>query len=204
MYIASYDMFEGIIYYILIYAMFGSLQGSEAMDPESARQFPFREELRAIFDARLQRLMSHTSAELEQNINLARSDDDDSSILGTSHIAQEDAGKIPKRKRKVGSSSNRRGGVVEILEELMRLQERMEAEWCKEEEAREVERVAREREWRETVVAMEMERLEAERRWREVEEQRRSRDEARAERRDALISALLHRLLHGGGGGHCP
>lgn len=191
-----------------MYAMFGSLQGSEAMDPESSRQFPFLEELRAIFDARLQRLMSHSSAELEKNVIPARSysDDDDSSMLGASHIAQEDAGKRPKRKRKrkVGRSGNRRGGVVEMLEEFMRRQERMEAEWCKEEEAREVERAAREREWRETVAAVERERLEAERRWREAEEQRRSREEARAERRDALISALLHRLLHGDGGGHRP
>lgn len=170
------------------------------MDPESAQQFPFREELRAIFDARLQRLMSHSSAELEKNVPArSYSDDDDSSMLGASHIAQEDAGKRPKRKRKVGSGSTS-GGVVEMLEDFMRRQERMEGEWCKEEEAREVERAARDREWREKVEAMERERLEAERRWREVEEQRRSREEARAERRDTLISALLHRLLHGNGG----
>jgi hypothetical protein len=49
-------------------------------------------------------------------------------------------------------------------------------------------------EWRQTMEALENERIMMEQRWREREEQRRIRDEARAEKRDALITALLNRL----------
>ncbi|RVW84922.1 hypothetical protein CK203_039525 [Vitis vinifera] len=56
------------------------------------------------------------------------------------------------------------------------------------------ERRAKEMEWRQTMEALENERIMMDRRWREREEQRRMREDARSERRDALITALLNKL----------
>lgn len=70
----------------------------------------------------------------------------------------------------------------------------MEMQWLKAYEAKEEERRIKEMEWRQTMEALENERLMMERRWREREEQRRIREEARAEKRDALITALLNKL----------
>ena len=49
-------------------------------------------------------------------------------------------------------------------------------------------------EWRQTMEALENERMMMDSGWREREEQRRMREEARAEKRDALITALLNKL----------
>lgn len=178
------------------------------MDPESARQFPFREELRAIFDARMQRLMWQAAAggqdqddskkknKSKKSARFLISDDDES-------ILEQDknniANSVKKRKIMPGESCSS-DGVVEMVEELLRRQGRMEMEWCREEEAREAERTAKEADWRRAVQALERERMAAEQRWREAEEQRRDREEARAERRDALITALINSLLQYAGG----
>ncbi|CAO1939646.1 unnamed protein product [Urochloa humidicola] len=65
-----------------------------------------------------------------------------------------------------------------------------------------MERQARERaffeeQWRQSMQRMERERLVMEQAWMEREEQRRAREEDRAQRRDALLTNLLTRLLHG-------
>jgi hypothetical protein len=52
----------------------------------------------------------------------------------------------------------------------------------------------KEMEWRQIMEGIENERTTMDRRWREIEEQRRVREEARAEKRDALITALLNKL----------
>lgn len=70
----------------------------------------------------------------------------------------------------------------------------MEADWREAYEARENERRVKEMEWRQTMESLENERIMMDRRWREREEQRRMREEARAEKRDALITALLNKL----------
>ncbi|KAK9159088.1 hypothetical protein Scep_005662 [Stephania cephalantha] len=82
----------------------------------------------------------------------------------------------------------------EILEEFTRQQMQMEVQWRESYEAREEERRVKEVEWKHRMEAIEKERLLLERCWREREEQRRMREEARAEKRDALITALLNKL----------
>ena len=82
----------------------------------------------------------------------------------------------------------------EILDEFMKQQMQIEMQWMKAYEAREEERRKRETEWRQTMEALENERWMMDKRWREREEQRRIREEARAENRDALITALLNKL----------
>lgn len=57
------------------------------------------------------------------------------------------------------------------------------------------ERRVLEQEWRQSMEKLERERLMLEQAWREREEQRRMREESRAEKRDALITTLLNKLL---------
>jgi hypothetical protein len=59
------------------------------------------------------------------------------------------------------------------------------------------ERLFFEEQWRQSMQRMERERLMLEQAWVEREEQRRAREEARAERREVLFTSLLTRLLHG-------
>lgn len=104
-----------------------------------------------------------------------------------------------KKKRKV--ERKRQGSVGELenaLREFARRQLEIEARWIEAAEAREAERRAKEEEWRRVMEALEEERRVMERRWREREEERRAREEARAERRDALVTALLAKLTKEG------
>ena len=77
----------------------------------------------------------------------------------------------------------------------MKQQVEIESQWMEAFEAREKERRMKEMEWRQTMEALENERMVMEQRWREREEERRIREEARADRRDALITALLNKLI---------
>jgi hypothetical protein len=61
-------------------------------------------------------------------------------------------------------------------------------------ERREQERRMREQEWRDAMEKLEQERITREQGWREREEQRRAREEARAQKRDELFAALLSKL----------
>lgn len=52
-----------------------------------------------------------------------------------------------------------------------------------------------EHEWRQTMERLEREKIMMEQAWREREEQRKVREESRAEKRDALLTTLLNKLL---------
>ncbi|KAA8517792.1 hypothetical protein F0562_015247 [Nyssa sinensis] len=179
-------------------------KGCETMEQESMRQqFPFYNELQAIFTARMQRMLwieteGGASGSKKKAVALSSDDEDDNE-----ESDGEKAGSSKKRIRKVKSninpgSSSFSGGnsnkLREILEEFMKQQMQMEMQWLKAYEAREEERRMKEIEWRQTMEALENERIMMDRRWREREEQRRMREEARAEKRDALITALLNKL----------
>ncbi|OMO52388.1 hypothetical protein COLO4_37235 [Corchorus olitorius] len=126
-------------------------KGKETSDPENGRQFPFFEELHAVFTERaknMQRLLLESEA---------------------------------------GS---------EMLREFFQQQQRMEMQWKEIMERRARERQLFEQEWRQSMEKLERERLMVERAWREREEQRRLREESRAERRDALLTTLLNKLIN--------
>ncbi|CAK9139935.1 unnamed protein product [Ilex paraguariensis] len=177
-------------------------KGCETMEPESMRQqFPFYNELQAIFTARMQRMLwieaeGGASGSKKKAAQLSSDDEDDNDY------SDGDKGSS-KKKRKLkgninpGTSSSSSGiinSVKEILSEFMKQQMQMEIQWLKGYEAREEERRVKEIEWRQTMEALENERIMMDRTWREREEQRRRREEARAEKRDALITALLNKL----------
>ncbi|XP_010264622.1 PREDICTED: trihelix transcription factor GT-3b-like isoform X2 [Nelumbo nucifera] len=176
-------------------------KGCETIEPESMRQqFPFYNELQAIFTARMQRMLWQEAEGVVSSTNLKKktgrlsSDDDDDESY-----EDKDSGRKKKKSRSnnstgTGSSSSANNNLQEILEEFMRQQLQMEVQWREAVEAREEQRRLKEMEWREAMEALEKERLLMDRRWREIEEQRRLREEARAEKRDALITALLNKL----------
>ncbi|KAK4359363.1 hypothetical protein RND71_021592 [Anisodus tanguticus] len=174
-------------------------KGCETLEPEALRQqFPFYNELQAIFAARMQRMLwieaegGGASGWKKKAISSDEEEENEDS----------EGEKVSKKKRKVkgnvniGSSSgnNLVSSFKEILDDFMKQQMTMDMQLLKAYEAREEERRIKEMEWRQTMEALENERLMMETRWREREEQMRMREEARAEKRDALITALLNKL----------
>ncbi|KAM7271967.1 hypothetical protein ACFE04_031181 [Oxalis oulophora] len=190
-------------------------KGCETMEPEAVRQqFPFYNEMQAIFAGRMQRMLwaeaegggsgslkrkaeeLSSDEELEENINISDNETDNT-------ISKVGNVKNKKKKAKICSSSNINvsssssgniNSIREMLEDFMQQQLKMEMQWNEAFETRERERRMREMEWREKMLALENERLVMERRRREREEGRRVAEEARAERRDALINELLNKL----------
>lgn len=165
------------------------------------QQFPYYNELQTIFNERMQRMLwmeaeggSSTGGSKKKAAMALSSDEEEE------NEESEGEAKSGRKKRKVkgGGGGSSGSGVAnslrEILEEFMKQQMQMEAQWMKAVEAREEERRIKEMEWRRTMEALENERVMMERRWREREEQRRAREEARAEKRDTLITALLNKL----------
>ncbi|GMH30002.1 hypothetical protein Nepgr_031845 [Nepenthes gracilis] len=181
-------------------------KGCETMEPEAMKQqFPFYNELQAIFAARMQRMLwaeaeGAASGSKKKSGRLSSDDEEDEDSEG------EKMSRSRKKKAKSGSTST--GGVTpgsssrdtnigvfkELLEDFMRQLLQMEMQWRDASEAREAERTRKEMEWRQEMQALENERLTMERRWREREEQRRIMEEVRAEKRDALMTELLNQL----------
>ncbi|KAL1808132.1 hypothetical protein ACET3Z_025122 [Daucus carota] len=186
-------------------------KGCETMEPEGVKQqFPFYNELQTIFAARMQRMVWNEAeggfggSKKKALAQLSSDDEDDNIEESDGDQKGTTAGKKKKRKanRNTPGTSNTGGGNVnnsvdsikETLQEFLKQQAEMEMRWMNGYEAREEERRIREIEWRQRMEALENERIMTERSWREREEQRRVREEGRAEKRDALITALLNKL----------
>ncbi|CAJ2655983.1 unnamed protein product [Trifolium pratense] len=173
-------------------------KGCETMETEAMRhQFPFYNELQEIFTSRMQRML-WAEAEEGSKKKATQLSTDDEEAEESEAISQKGRNRKKKKAKIVsesgGSSNSFFTNLKEILDEFMRQQLQIEAQWMEAFEARENERKLREMEWRQQMEVLENERILMEQRWREREEQRRIRDEARAEKRDALITALLNRL----------
>lgn len=195
---------------------------SSAAAQQAARQFPFHDEMRRIFDARVERAQAlerkrakgkDVRTEDDEGGGEGEDDDDEEEELaeaaevgedeaaGSRVVAAADArggGGDKKRRRKhavaPARSSADQGEVEAMLREFMRRQVEMEERWMEAAEAREAERRAREEEWRNAMVALGEERLALVRRWREREDAWRARAEEREERRHQLVAALLAKL----------
>ncbi|KAL3617495.1 Trihelix transcription factor GT-3b [Castilleja foliolosa] len=182
-------------------------KGCESMEAEGiSQQFPFYNELQTIFTARMQRMLwneaegggggsAATSSKKKATAQFSSDDDDENDDISE--------GGAPKKKRKSKSTTTTNtttnsnkviNGVREIMDDFMKQQMEIEMQWMKAYEKREEERRVKEMEWRQRMEALENERLMMERRWRERDEQRKIRDEQRAEKRDALITLLLNKL----------
>lgn len=183
------------------------------MEPEVLRQqFPFYNELHLILSSRMQR-MQWAEAEggnggskkkvLSEDEDDEEDDNNKEDSEGELNKGTSSTSRKNKKKKEKGSGSGSYGNsnindslknMKEILQEFMRQQMQMEAQWMEAYEAREKERRMKELEWRQTMEALENEKIMMDQRWREREDQRRLREEARAEKRDALITALLNKL----------
>nr|CAB3460082.1 unnamed protein product [Digitaria exilis] len=196
----------------------------DAADPASAaaaaqqqaRQFPFHDEMRRIFDARVERAQAldrkrakgkdvQTEDDEGGGGGVGEDEDDEEEELEAEMGEEESGTRVPtearggggakKRRRKQAAAARARsadqGEVEAMLREFMRRQVEMEERWLEAAEAREAERRVREEEWRNAMVALGEERLALVRRWREREDAWRARAEEREERRHQLVAALL-------------
>ncbi|XP_039019373.1 trihelix transcription factor GT-3b-like isoform X2 [Hibiscus syriacus] len=177
-------------------------KGCGTIEAEAARQqFPFYDDLQAIFTARMQSILCSESeggggGGATRKMSAASDEEED-----TEENELDDKYSVRKKKKvKIGGTGTSGGNndIKQILEDFMRQQLQMEMQWREAFESRENERRSKEIEWRQTMEALENERMMMERRWREREEQRRMREEARAEKRDALITTLLNKLRREG------
>lgn len=177
------------------------MKGCETMDTEGLRQqFPFYNELQEIFTARMQRMLwaEAEGVSKKKATQLSSDDEDEYNNEESEAISQKGSIRMKKKAKIISGSggSNRSilSNLKEILEEFMKQQLQTETQWMEAFKARENERRLREMEWRQQMEVLENERIMIEQRWREREEQRMIREEARAENRDALITALLNKL----------
>ncbi|KAL1545480.1 trihelix transcription factor GT-3b [Salvia divinorum] len=186
-------------------------KGCETMETEAMRQqFSFYNELQTIFATRMQRMLwleaegSGSAASKKKKKKAAQFSSDEDEDEEEESDGQKGGGNPKKKMKKLKGAANNPNsnsnsnsvvaGVREMMEEFMKQQMQMEMQWMKAYEAREEERRIKEMEWRQTMEALENERMMMEKRWREREEQRKMREEARADKRDALVTALLNKL----------
>lgn len=103
----------------------------------------------------------------------------------------------PRRSRNTKDAQTSTSAVRGLLRDFFEQQLRLDAQRQETMERRARERLFFEDQWRQSMQRIEQERLMLEQAWAEREEQRRMREEDRAERRDALLTTLLTRLLQG-------
>lgn len=201
------------------------MQGKETSDPDNGRQCPFFDELHAIFTERaknMQRILRESEAggggttttqakKKMKRVSGERSsedlseedndDEDESEEERSSSLARSGKRKAyrerPLRTTVTAERSRTSGnGILEVLQDWFRQQQHMEMQWQETMDKRARERQLFEQEWRMSMEKLERERLLLEQAWREREEQRRLREESRAEKRDALLTTLLNKLIH--------
>ncbi|KAG9452892.1 hypothetical protein H6P81_005796 [Aristolochia fimbriata] len=187
-------------------------KGKETSDAENGRQCPFFDELHAIFTERaknMQRMLLESEsggAQMKKKIKRLsgeKSSDEFSDEDEDEEDESEDERTTKTRKRKAekdrprpsATDKSKTNSIQELLQDFLQQQQRMEMQWREMMDRRAQERRLFEQEWRHTMEKMERERLMTEQAWREREEQRRIREETRAEKRDALITTLLNKLI---------
>lgn len=187
-------------------------KGKEISEPDNGRQCPFFEELDAVFKERernMDRLLLESKTGMKPKEKVRRlkrflgeksSDDysedeeDEEDDSEEEKIIKRKKSKADKEKQRVTADKFRANSMQEVLEDFFQQQQRFEEQWREAVEGREEERRLREREWRIAMEKLENERVMKEQAWREREDQRRAREEARAEKRDELFAALINKL----------
>ncbi|KAH7282761.1 hypothetical protein KP509_35G046600 [Ceratopteris richardii] len=171
---------------------------------------PFYEELHAIFsDPRRgadhslyaefstskTRKRAHGEISSEEISDEEEDEDDDSEEVNKAKRLGKKVRKADAKDRTRSNSDRlRSNSMQEVLEDFLQQQHRLEMEWMGAWQRREEDRRRREQDWREAMKELEMQRIAREEGWREKEEQWRVREEMRAQRRDALIAAILSKL----------
>ena len=189
-------------------------KGKETSDPENGRQCPFFEELHAIFTERaknMQRLLleseggsSRPKKKLKRLKGLpgekssdeySEDEDDEDEESEDERIMRNKKRKADRERQRVTAEKSRANSMQEVLQDFFQQQQRIEVQWRESVERREQDRRMVEQDWRQAMEKLERERIQMEQAWREREEHRRAREEGRAEKRDALLTTLLNRLI---------
>ncbi|XP_062220025.1 trihelix transcription factor GT-3b-like [Phragmites australis] len=114
---------------------------------------------------------------------------------------EEEDEELVKRSRKMKaaqtSTTSGTSAIRGLLQDFFEQQHRLDVRRQETTERQAQERLFFEDQWRQAMQRIERERLMLEQAWMEREEQRRMREEARADRRHALLTDLLTRLLQG-------
>ncbi|KAL4325044.1 hypothetical protein GQ457_11G020030 [Hibiscus cannabinus] len=176
-------------------------KGKETSDPENGSQFPFFEELHALFTERAKNMqrrlleseVGSDSTQSKKRMKRTTSDEDEDGS------EEEKPSRGISRKMKKADTDVCVGpscGVQEVVREFCNQQLRRDMQWREMMERRAHERELFEREWQQWMERVERERLMVEKAWREREEEKRRREESRAERRDSLLTTLLNELIN--------
>ncbi|KAF3502142.1 hypothetical protein F2Q69_00045890 [Brassica cretica] len=194
----------------------------ETTEPEAIRQqFPYYNEIQSIFTARMQRVLWSEATEAStsskrKNHQFSSDEEEEEEAEEPNQSINEELVAFVETQEKVittstctnprkrakkgkgitGSTKAETAGstLKEILEDFMRQTVKMEKEWRDAWEMKEREREKRETEWRRRMSELEEERSATERRWMERENERRLREEARAQKRDTIIDILHSKL----------
>ncbi|KAI3666941.1 hypothetical protein L6452_41982 [Arctium lappa] len=183
-------------------------KGYETIEQEGMRhEFPFYNELQAIFTNRMQRLLwmeaegINPSGSKKREMKFSSEEEDENEdrlVEKASYISKKKQKGIESSTSSIGTLDNRNNDMInnlkEVLDEYMKRQMDVEMQWMKRYEAKEEERRMKEMEWRKTMEALGKERIMLDERWRQREEERKMREEARNEKHDGLIRELLEKL----------
>ncbi|KAB1216225.1 Trihelix transcription factor GT-3b [Morella rubra] len=195
------------------------VQEKEESDPENGRLCPFFGELHAIFNERarntprvlleseagstqVQRSLKKLTGErsLDEFSDNEDEDEDDSRgekpSRSNSKRRKVERDKFSRANNTGNASSSNNSGIQELLKGFFHQQHMMEIQWREMMDRCVQDRLLFEQEWQQKMVMLEKERVMAEQAWREKEEQRKMREETRAERRDALLTTLLNKIIH--------
>ncbi|VFQ94376.1 unnamed protein product [Cuscuta campestris] len=195
-------------------------RGMETSYPDGGKQCPFFEELYAVLKANdntIQQFEPESEVVRQQVGKRGRSADRSSEEFSVEDAEKEcksEGGgeatgpkpKAPKEKRPRLTTTEKRSkhrgnqstleGIQDIFSNFIQHQMRSEMQWRESMEKCAVEREAFQREWRETMRKLEEDRVVFEQAWREREERRKMKEESRAEKRDALLTILLNKLIN--------
>ncbi|XP_051129620.1 trihelix transcription factor GT-3b-like [Andrographis paniculata] len=186
-------------------------KAQEASDVDNGRVCPFFDELHALFTAR-------ANSPNEINIGGRKRDrtpddisdeDEETEVEQTGRPRTAALRPKPSKEKRPRAAEKEKekekepytttptilDALQEILRNFMTQQQIIDSQWRESMERRAEERDIFEQEWREKMEKLERERMMMEQAWREREEQRRLRDETRAEKRDALLTTLLNKLV---------
>ncbi|GFP96584.1 trihelix transcription factor gt-3b [Phtheirospermum japonicum] len=181
-------------------------KGQETADVDNSRPCPFFNELHAVFTARANRMQSpqpNADTFITKSRNTLTNASEDQSHEDFSHEQDDDGEeKKPARKKRQKTvetenckNSSAVNSLGEIMMNFMAQQQMIDARWRESMERRAEERDIFEDEWRRKMESLERERAAMEKARRERDEQRWLRDESRAEKRDALLTMLLNKLV---------
>lgn len=189
-------------------------KGKETSEPNNGSQCPFYKELNAIFTERaknMDKLLLESSPMMKKSRRKGLEqlcDDQDSEELreGEDDLGESGGERPPKWKKRITditretqrnmAAMSRANRMQDVLESFLEQLQRMEVQWRAGMRRREEERRARAQEFRNAMQSLEKESLVREQQCRDTEEQRRAREEARAEKRDALFSVILSGLAN--------